>query len=64
MSHEGKLQRGEQWYSNRDQEGKLPDDITNDENKMEDVKYFLDNKSAEPTVKKKPTKKEKTEEEE
>ena len=64
MSHEGKLQRGEQWYSNRDQDGKLPHDITDDENKMEDVKYFLDNQGAKPVVKKKSTKKEKTEEEE
>jgi len=50
MSHEGKMRRGEKWYSYRDVNGNLPDEIKNDEGKMCDVNYFLENKKKETTT--------------
>ena len=47
MSHNGKLQRGEVWEKFRDSDGNLPEEIENDKVKMEDVNYFLDNRSNE-----------------
>lgn len=43
MSHQGKLTRGEKWYSFRDVDGNLPGDISEDVGKMVDVNYFLEN---------------------
>ena len=34
--------RGEKWYSFRDIDGKLPNEIANDEHKMVDVAFFLE----------------------
>lgn len=53
MSHEGKMHRGEVWFNQRDRDGKLPDGIKNDPEKMKDVDYFLANqpKVEEPTKK-------------
>ncbi len=42
MSHTGKLLRGLKWYSWRNVDGELPKDISEDENKMCDVNYYLD----------------------
>ena len=42
MSHTGKLLRGLKWYSWRDIDGKLPNEISNDINKMTDVEYYTD----------------------
>ena len=42
MSHTGKLLRGLKWYSHRDIDGILPKVISEDENKMCDVDYYLE----------------------
>ena len=57
MSHEGILKRGLKWYSQRNLEGNLPEGITNDPAKMEDVKYYLDNKPVDKQVDKSISKK-------
>ena len=49
--HEGKMQRGAMWYSQRGIDGELPDGIKNDPYKMCDVDYFLEN--SKPVEKKK-----------
>jgi len=58
MSHQGKMLRGEKWWSYRDVDGNLPKDITEDPGKMCDVEYFLENKPKEEP-KEEPKKKEK-----
>ena len=42
MSDAGKLQRGALWYSKRNVDGKLPDGVANDPNKMKDVNFYLE----------------------
>ena len=42
MSHTGKLLRGLKWYSWRDVDGVLPKDISEDEDKMVDIDYYLE----------------------
>lgn len=42
MSHTGKLLRGLKWYSWRDVDGILPKEISEDENKMIDVDYYVE----------------------
>ena len=51
MSHEGKMRRGEKWYSLRDRDGNLPKEISEDPNKMIDVDYFLDISKTKEEVK-------------
>lgn len=57
MSHEGKMRRGEKWYSNRNVDGVLPKDISEDPGKMCDVNYFLELSKPKELVKEKKEKK-------
>ena len=44
MSDRGKFLRGLKWYNHRNIDGVLPTQIADDENKMVDVQFYLDNK--------------------
>ena len=61
MSHDGKMRRGAKWFSFRNSDGDLPDEIKNHPGKSADVQYFLDNQ--EPVEEVKPEKKEKKKDE-
>jgi len=52
VSKEGKILRGEKWYSHRNLDGELPKDISGDPNKMMDVEFYLKNKPKVEEVKK------------
>jgi len=43
MSHEGRMARGAAFWATRDREDNLPAGIGNNEAKMLDVNYFLEN---------------------
>ena len=45
MSHDGKMHRGEKWYSLRDIDGNLPEGLSPDA--LKDVEYYLEHKDKE-----------------
>jgi hypothetical protein len=47
MSHEGKMKRGLKWWNHRDREGNLPKGIKEDQAKMDDINYYLENSKKE-----------------
>ena len=53
------MQRGKLWYSFRNLNGELPNDIAKDDNKMVDVQYYLENTTPKKTPKTSDNKKEK-----
>ena len=42
MSSEGKLERGKDFYNMRNRDGNMPKGVTENEDKMADVKFYLD----------------------
>ncbi len=51
MSEQGKLIRGEQYHAMRDLDGKYPNGITSNPDKMSDLQFYLDSiKESQPTT--------------